>query len=123
MAGRSSPRELAARIRALVRRRSGSPRSERIRFGRITLDRARHEAIVDGNRTALTPLEVTVLGALIAAGRRTLTRTELLDSVWGPDDLDIGLRAVDNLILRLRRKLGNPSLILTVRSIGFRLAD
>jgi DNA-binding response OmpR family regulator len=122
MAGRASPRELAARIRALSRRTAARPAGERKTFGRLTLDDARHEAVVDGQHIPLTAMEMTVMATLVAAGGRTLTRTELLDLVWGEDNLDVGTRAVDNLILRLRRKLGDPNLIITVRSIGFRLA-
>jgi DNA-binding response OmpR family regulator len=126
VAGRSSPRELAARLRALSRRSRGpSPTSkgDALRWGRIAVDPARHELVVDGRRVPLTTLEVTVLSTLVAAQGRTLTREELLDLVWGEDNLEIGLRAVDNLILRLRRKIGDPDRIVTVRGVGFRLAE
>jgi len=123
MAGRRSPREVAARLRALARRASGtlSHGSDRFSHGRVVLDRARHELMVDGRRLPLTVTEVTVMTALVAAHGRVLSRDALLDLVWGEDDLDVGLRAVDNLILRLRRKIGDPDLLVTVRGIGFRL--
>jgi two-component system OmpR family response regulator len=57
------------------------------------------------------------------ASGRTMSRAELLDQVWGEDELEVGVRAVDNLVCRLRRKLGDPGLLVTVRGIGFRLAD
>jgi DNA-binding response OmpR family regulator len=126
VAGRSSPRELAARLRALSRRTRGpsaASKGDALRWGRIAVDPARHELVVDGRRIPLTTLEVTVLSTLVAAQGRTLTREELLDLVWGEDNLEIGLRAVDNLILRLRRKMGDPDRIVTVRGVGFRLSE
>jgi DNA-binding response OmpR family regulator len=125
MSGRISPRELSARLRALKRRLRPPPsrQPERLRFGRLTLDAARHELWIDARRVALTALEMAILAELIAAQGRALTRTELLDRVWGEDELDVGVRAVDNLVCRLRRKLGNPALLVTVRGVGFRLSD
>ena len=54
---------------------------------------------------------------------RPLSRIELLDQAWGEEDLEVSERAVDNVILRLRRKLPEPDVIETVRSVGFRLAS
>ena len=125
MAGRRSPREVAARLRALARRAGGplTQGSDLVSHGRVVLDRARHELVVDGRRVALTATEVTVMTALVAARGRVLTRDDLLNLVWGEDDLDVGLRAVDNLVLRLRRKIGDGDLLVTVRGVGFRLGD
>ena len=53
---------------------------------------------------------------------RPLSRAQLLDAAWGDADLEISERAVDNVILRLRRKLPRPDAIETVRSVGFRIA-
>jgi DNA-binding response OmpR family regulator len=125
MAGRTSSRELVARLRALARRlQLGRPRvAERVRFGRLVLDGARHELWVDGRRVAVTAMELAILAALMQASGRTMSRAELLDQVWGEDELEVGVRAVDNLVCRLRRKLGDPGLLVTVRGVGFRLAD
>ena len=125
MSGRISPRELSARLRALKRRLRPPPARlvERLRFGRMTLDASRHELWIDAKRVPLTALEMAILAELIAAQGRALTRTELLDRVWGEDELDVGVRAVDNLVCRLRRKLGDPALLVTVRGVGFRLSD
>jgi DNA-binding response OmpR family regulator len=60
--------------------------------------------------------------ALVRARGRTLSRADLLDAAWGDADLDVSERAVDNVILRLRRKLSRPDVIQTVRGVGFRLA-
>ncbi len=125
MAGRYSSRELVARLRALARRlHLGRPRaSERVRFGRLVLDGARHELWVDGRRVPVTAMELAILSALMQASGRTMSRAELLDQVWGEDELEVGVRAVDNLVCRLRRKLGDPGLLVTVRGVGFRLSD
>jgi DNA-binding response OmpR family regulator len=124
VAGPISPRELSARLRALDRRlRRPARLAERLRFARFSLDASRHELWVDGRRVPVTALEMAILAELIGAQGRTLTRTELLDRVWGEDELDVGVRAVDNLVCRLRRKLGDPALLITVRGVGFRLAD
>jgi hypothetical protein len=122
VAGRAPARELAARLRVIARhatREPGRPR-ELLRHGRIALDSARHELWVDDRRVPLTTLEVAVLATLILARGRALSRAELLDRVWGADDFDVGPRAVDNLVLRLRRKIGDD-LIVTVRGLGFRI--
>jgi hypothetical protein len=125
MAGRYSSRELVARLRALARRlQLGRPRvNERVRFGRLVLDDARHELWVDGQRVPVTAMELAILSALMQASGRTMSRAELLDQVWGEDELEVGVRAVDNLVCRLRRKLGDPGLLVTVRGVGFRLSD
>ena len=75
---------------------------------------------VDGRTISLTSIELAVMRELIKAAGRPLSRAQLLDVAWG--DLEISERAVDNVILRLRRKLPRPELLETVRSIGFRLA-
>jgi DNA-binding response OmpR family regulator len=122
--GEISVRELAARIRALARR-MGTPSQQGEdgpRFGKILYDGGRYQVWVSGRRVRLTRTQLAVMRALIAARGRALTRREILDAAWA-DNLDVGERAVDNVILRLRRKLGDPRLIVTVRGVGFRLSD
>jgi DNA-binding response OmpR family regulator len=123
--GSFSTRELAARIRAVHRRVhwQGAARQGRLRFGSMMLDVDGHELWVDGQVLPLTTTEMQVIRALIRAGGRALTRTDLLDLAWGSANFDISERAVDNVILRLRRKLPRPALILTVRGVGFRLSS
>lgn len=123
--GARSSRELAARIRAIHRRvhwRAQHP-TGRLRFAGMMLDTDGHELWVEGRNLPLTSTEMAVVRALMRAGGRTMTRTELLDHAWGSANFDISERAVDNVILRLRRKLGKPDLIQTVRGVGFRLAN
>ena len=123
--GHVSPRELAARIRAVHRRVhwSGQVRNGRLRHASLMLDTDGHELWVDGRTVPLTGTEMSVVRALMRAGGRTLSRSELLDHAWGAANFDVSERAVDNVILRLRRKLGRPDLIQTVRGVGFRLQD
>jgi len=121
IAGRNSPRELSARVRAVARRsrRVSNRGGEHLRVGRITLDLGRHELLIGRVSAALTPLELLLMRALMEAGGRPLSREQLLGAVWGSDD--VGPRAVDNLVWRLRRKLGGVRLFGVVRAVGFRL--
>ncbi len=118
-----SARELAGRVRAVHRRVHWKAMSNgRLRFGEMTLDLYGRSLWLEGKAIALTSIELAVLRELIKARGRPLSRTELLDAAWGEGELEVSERAVDNVILRLRRKLARPELIETVRSVGFRLA-
>ncbi len=119
-----SARELAGRVRAVHRRVHWRGTSNgRLRFGELTLDLYGRSLWIDGKSIPLTSIELSVVRELIKARGRPLSRTELLDTAWGEGDLEVSERAVDNVILRLRRKLPRPELIETVRSVGFRLAS
>jgi DNA-binding response OmpR family regulator len=122
--GGRSARELAARIRAVHRRvhRQSQQRSSRLRYAGLMLDTDGHELWLDGRSLPLTGTEMSVVRALMRAAGRTMSRAELLDHAWGSANFEISERAVDNVILRLRRKLGRPELIQTVRGVGFRLS-
>ncbi len=124
VAGRVSSRELAARLRAVHRRVHwpGLRRPGRLRYGQIMLNTDGHELWIEGRSVVLTGTELSVFRALIRARGKTLTRTEILDKAWGDTNLEISERAVDNVVLRLRRKIGRSDLIQTVRGVGFRLA-
>jgi DNA-binding winged helix-turn-helix (wHTH) protein len=117
-----SDRELVARIRALHRRMTRRPREGHLRFGALTVDTVERSAWMDGTMVSITPIEQAVLVTLIRAAGRALSRLALLDAAWGDGELEISERAVDNVILRLRRKLPRPEVIETVRGVGFRLA-
>ena len=118
-----SARELVARVRAVHRRVHWKGMTNgRLRFGELTLDLYGRELWVNGKTITLTSIELAVLRELIKARGRPLSRMELLDLAWGEGDLEVSERAVDNVILRLRRKLPRPDLIETVRSVGFRIA-
>ncbi len=118
-----STRELAARVRAVHRRvHWKGVANGRLQFGELTLDLYGRALWFRGKTIALTSIELAVLRELIKARGRPLSRIELLDRAWGEEDLEVSERAVDNVILRLRRKLPEPEIIETVRSVGFRLA-
>jgi DNA-binding response OmpR family regulator len=118
-----SPRELAGRVRAVFRRVGWTANaSGRLRYGDLTLDLYGRALWIDGKSVLLTSIELAVLRELIKARGRPLSRVELLDNAWGESDLDVSERAVDNVILRLRRKLPRREVIETVRSVGFRIA-
>ncbi|HVV87811.1 MAG TPA: winged helix-turn-helix domain-containing protein, partial [Kofleriaceae bacterium] len=101
--------------------RSRERPAARVRYRDLLLDPETCELWIDRRAVALTVTEFTTLVALLRAQGAVLSRTELLDRAWGGDHLDVGERAVDNVILRLRRKLGRPELIQTVRGVGFRI--
>lgn len=119
----ASMRELVSRVRAVHRRVHWKGQSNgRLRFDDLTLD-LHGRALWLGEKTVtLTTIELAVLRELFKARGKPRSRAELLDAAWGSGELDVSERAVDNVILRLRRKLP-PELIETVRSVGFRLSD
>jgi DNA-binding response OmpR family regulator len=118
-----SARELAGRVSAVHRRVHWTGIANgRMRFGDLTLDLHGRALWVDGKSIVLTSIELAVLRELMKARGRPLSRAELLDSAWGEGELEVSERAVDNVILRLRRKLPRPELVETVRGVGFRLA-
>ena len=126
-----SPRELIARVRAVLRRpRSGAaPAAAGIphpqRFGDLTIDQERHEATLQGQPVALTALEYALLTTLAAHPGRVFTRDQLLEQVWGMDYFGDD-HVVDVHIANLRKKLGDepaaPAYIETVRGAGYRFA-
>ena len=117
-----SPRELRARIKALLRRASGDP-GESFRFGTADVNFARGEVIRDGHRVDLSALEFKLLTAFIRARGRLLSREQLIDAAWGPG-IAVTERVVDNHIVALRRKLepdpSQPRLFVNVRGLGYR---
>jgi DNA-binding response OmpR family regulator len=122
-AGTLSVRELSARVRSVHRRihRTEVPNG-RLRHGAFTLDVMQRTLWTEGQSIALTTTELDVMRALMLARGRPLSRAALLDAVWGGADLEVSERAVDNVILRLRRKLPTPEALQTVRGVGFRIA-
>ncbi|MDR7406272.1 MAG: response regulator transcription factor [Armatimonadota bacterium] len=123
-----SPRELVARIRAVLRRGRGRaevPEAPLV-FPRLRIDPARREVWRDGERVYLTPLEFDLLRALASFPGRVWTREQLIERVWGHDYFG-DERVVDAHIKELRRKLqddpARPSFIGTVRGVGYRFVD
>jgi DNA-binding response OmpR family regulator len=124
VAGRCWPREIVARVRALARRlrQSRAAVPARVQFGRVVLDFSRHEAEIEGRRHLLTPTEFALMRVLVEARGAVVERERLLDQAWGVDALEVGVRAVDNVVARLRHKLEADEFLLTVRGVGYRLA-
>ena len=120
-----SPRELKARIQAVLRRRAPEAVQQTLRLGRLTLDGASHRVSAAGNDVALGPTEFKLLRFLMTRPDRVLSRAQLLDGVWG-DHVYIEERTVDVHIRRLRAALepfGVDAMIETVRGSGYRLVS
>ena len=122
-----SVRELALRVRAILRRAEplrAPPKPEVLTIGPLEIDVARHRATVDGREVSLTPLELRLLAHLASLPGRVHTRESLLARVWESSGPSEDTRAVDTSIKRLRRKLGPAAAwIETVRGVGYRLRD
>lgn len=116
-----SPRVLAARVRALLRRHAGpDDATARIERGALTIDSERHEVRINGNPVFLTYSEFGIIEALARRPGIVFSRYQIVDAVRGAD-YAVTERAVDVQIVGLRRKLGNFSgMIETVRGIGYR---
>ncbi len=118
-----SPRELLARLRAVLRRAQPDAIAEKLSAAGITVDTGSREAWVDGKSVELTGLEIDLLVALLRRAGRVVPRGALLE-LAGRTDVTVGERAVDVHISRLRKKLGDdpPTRIRTVRGVGYVLA-
>jgi len=116
--------ELAARIQALLRRLSGE-RQNLLRVGALQLDRIAREVTCQGQTMALTAREFALVELLMRSAGRVLTRTQILEQVWGYDFPTTG-NALEVYIGYLRRKTeadGEPRLIHTVRGVGYVLRE
>jgi len=118
-----SPRELIARLRALIRRASrGSPEDVYV-FEDVMVDFSKTEITRGGRKVTVTAKEFKTLEFLTKNAERVISRDELLNEVWGYQNYPC-TRTVDNHILRLRRKLesdpSHPSHLLTVHAVGYK---
>lgn len=113
--------ELVARIRALGRRAT-VPLPASLEHGDLSLDPARRVAVRAGRRLQLTTKELAVLECLLAADGRPVPTEELLERVWD-EAADPFTSTVKTTIGRLRAKLGDPPVIVTVRESGYRIGD
>jgi DNA-binding response OmpR family regulator len=120
-----NPRELRARIRAILRRTEGEP-GPSVRFGNVEMDSARAEVRVGGRLVELTPMEFKLLGAFTRNRGQVLSRDRLIDLAWGSDTY-ITDRAVDAHLVNLRRKIepnaSEPRHIVSVRGMGYRFDE
>jgi two-component system, OmpR family, response regulator MprA len=108
--------ELTARVRALLRRGRTPP--ETLAFADLTLDVAQGRGERAGRDLALTPREAELLALLLRTARTVVTREHALEEVWG-GEREAQPNVVDRYVAYLRRKLGEPPLIRTVRGVGF----
>jgi DNA-binding response OmpR family regulator len=120
-----SPREIVARVRAVLRRTSASGvPAEPPNLPPIVVDRATRRAEVSGASLELTRVEFDLLACMLDGPGRVYTRAELIDRVWG-DGFAITDRTIDSHVKALRRKLGeaggDASIIETVRGVGYRV--
>ncbi len=121
-----SPRELIARIRAILRRRRKTGQKEEshvIREGDLIIDHSRHSVTLAGKQIDLTYSEFQMLSLLAAKKGWVFTRGQLVDSIHG-ENYAVTERSIDVIVVGLRKKMGNHgSLIETVRGIGYRFKE
>ncbi|PZR81031.1 MAG: DNA-binding response regulator, partial [Candidatus Aeolococcus gillhamiae] len=117
-----SPRELVARVKAILRRTEGPPpaRPDVITVGSVEVDPGRREVRAEGRVVALATREFDLLAFLADNAGLALSRQQLLDGVWGPDWYG-DPRTVDVHVRQLRRKLGSALSLATVWGVGYRL--
>ena len=113
--------ELVARIRALSRRFSEEPAVE-LRVGDLTLNLVNHTLHRGEQRIELSARELTLLKVLMREPGRTFTRTELCERVWEREH-EYDMKLVDVFVGRLRKKIGDPPLIHTVRHVGYTMSE
>ena len=115
-----SPRELTARVKAVLRRSGRAVGGDEVtELGPLTLARGAREVYVDGREVELTQREFDLLEYLLRNAGKVVTRDQLLESVWGfltPGET----RTVEVHVAQLRKKLGRPDLIKTVRGLGYK---
>ena len=122
-----SPRELVARVKAVLRRGRGSPSDESVlSFTHLQIDPGRREVRLDGELVTLTQLEFDLLKALASNPGMVYSRSHLLENVWGHDYYG-DERVIDVHVGLLRKKLGdepaNPRFIKTIRGVGYKFEE
>lgn len=123
-----SLRELLARIKAVLRRTEVQEDSlTSYSFGQIELDFKKYEAIKDGIKLELTPLEFHMLKHFIQNRGEVITRDRFLDRIWGKDNVQVSFRTVDSHISNIRKKIetdpSSPKHILSIRGIGYKFVE
>ncbi len=121
-----STAELVARVRALLRRSTGSLTERVLELGRLRIDPGRRSVERDGQPVLLTTLEFALLYFLASRPGRVFTREALMEHVWGSDRV-VDDRSIDSLVSRLRRKLerdpSHPLYLQTVWGAGYRFSE
>jgi DNA-binding response OmpR family regulator len=121
-----SPRELVARVRAVLRRVGDEDGLEVVQLGEVVVDFVRHEARLQGEPIHLTPKEFRLLATLAKEPGRAFSRLELLEKVFGYDYEGLE-RTLDVHVMNLRKKIepdpAQPKYVLTVYGLGYKLGD
>jgi len=123
-----SPREVAARVRAVLRRASkaAQPEEQPVRAGALSLDASTRKAAIADRELLLSRTEFNLLSLFLRSPGRVFERSQILDAVWG-SEVVVGDRTVDVHVKALRRKIeeagGDPRMLETVRGVGYRLRD
>lgn len=118
-----SPRELVARVRAILKRGNGAANGRVMRHGALELDPQAHDCRLNGTAVALTSTEMRILAALMQDPGRTLSRQRIVDIVWGPAS-QVSDRTLDSHVRNLRQKLaaaGGAEALETVHGVGIRM--
>ena len=118
-----SPRELVARVRAILKRGQGATTARVMRHGALELDPQAHDCRLNGTAVALTSTEMRILAALMQDPGRTLSRQRIVDIVWGPAS-QVSDRTLDSHVRNLRQKLaaaGGAEALETVHGVGIRM--
>jgi two-component system OmpR family response regulator len=118
-----SPRELAARVKAILKRAGAGDDIAVLRRGLLSIEPARHRCLVGGAEVSLTATEMALLGQLMRRPDQVLTRVQIIDAIWGPRS-PVSDRTLDSHLRNLRAKMaavGLPDALETLHGIGLRL--
>jgi two-component system phosphate regulon response regulator PhoB len=120
-----SPREMVARVNAVLRRSRPEDRADAIEIGGLRIDNISHRVSADGTVIEIAPTEYRLLHFFMTHADRAFSRSQLLDQVWG-NHVYVEERTVDVHVRRLRKALeetGHEHLLQTVRGVGYRFSD
>jgi two-component system phosphate regulon response regulator PhoB len=120
-----SPREMVARVNAVLRRSKPEELADEIEIGGLRIDNISHRVTADGNAVDIAPTEYRLLHFFMTHVDRAFSRSQLLDQVWG-SHVYVEERTVDVHVRRLRKALeqtGHENLLQTVRGVGYRFSD
>ncbi len=120
-----SPRELVARVNAVLRRSRPTALSDNIEIGGLSIDNLSHRITAGSTRIEIAPTEYRLLHFFMTHADRAFSRSQLLDQVWG-DQVYVEERTVDVHVRRLRKALeatGHDVLLQTVRGVGYRFSE
>ena len=120
-----SPREMVARVNAVLRRSKPEDVADEIEIGGLSIDNVSHRVSADGQPIDIAPTEYRLLHFFMTHADRAFSRSQLLDQVWG-NHVYVEERTVDVHVRRLRKALertGHEHLLQTVRGVGYRFSD